>query len=75
MPPIEQRNKVLINCFQIQYPDGTRPKEVVWSCPSGQVCCGTDCCPAQQFGNPNSANSRGAGQNGGGWNIGGVIFL
>lgn len=30
-----------------QFPDGSRPKEIVWSCKRNtEVCCGTDCCPA-----------------------------
>ncbi|CAB3401612.1 unnamed protein product [Caenorhabditis bovis] len=30
----------------IQYPDGTRPKTIVWTCKVGrESCCGTDCCP------------------------------
>ncbi|KAI1710418.1 CX module domain-containing protein [Ditylenchus destructor] len=32
---------------QVVYPNGTRPKDIVWSCKQGtEICCGTDCCPA-----------------------------
>uniref|UniRef100_A0A0R3RLB1 CX domain-containing protein n=1 Tax=Elaeophora elaphi TaxID=1147741 RepID=A0A0R3RLB1_9BILA len=32
----------------VQFQDGSRPKSLTWNCKSGtEVCCGTDCCPAQ----------------------------
>lgn len=41
---------------QVQFPNGDRPKQIVWSCKQGQeVCCGTDCCPAQANAFTNSA--------------------
>uniref|UniRef100_A0A915D5Y5 CX domain-containing protein n=1 Tax=Ditylenchus dipsaci TaxID=166011 RepID=A0A915D5Y5_9BILA len=57
---------------QVVYPNGTRPKEIVWSCKQGaEVCCGTDCCPAplNQQQQPQNAGSRS-----GGHSIGGIIF-
>jgi hypothetical protein len=64
-------NKLL---SQLQFANGTRPKEIVWSCKQGiEVCCGTDCCPAppvQQQNNPNGASSQG----GSGSSIFGIIM-
>ncbi|KAI6176446.1 CX domain-containing protein [Aphelenchoides bicaudatus] len=46
----------------IQYKDGTRPKEVVWSCNVGEICCGSDCCPApQSYSSPNGGSGCGVG--------------
>ncbi|KAK6744806.1 hypothetical protein RB195_011493 [Necator americanus] len=37
-------NKVLEN---LQYKDGTKPKQITWACKRhSEVCCGTECCPA-----------------------------
>uniref|UniRef100_A0A7E5A1D0 CX domain-containing protein n=1 Tax=Panagrellus redivivus TaxID=6233 RepID=A0A7E5A1D0_PANRE len=48
----------------LQFPDGTRPKEVVWSCRQGaEVCCGTECCPAPVQQNPSGASSSHGGSN------------
>jgi hypothetical protein len=61
---------------QLQFANGTRPKEIVWSCKQGtEVCCGTDCCaaPVQQnnnMNNPNGASSQG----GSGSSIFGIIL-
>ncbi|KIH43450.1 hypothetical protein ANCDUO_26543 [Ancylostoma duodenale] len=31
----------------LQYKDGTKPKQITWACRRDtEVCCGTDCCPA-----------------------------
>ncbi|CAD5219661.1 unnamed protein product [Bursaphelenchus xylophilus] len=56
----------------IQFQDGTRPKEVVWSCKATEICCGTDCCPApqNQAGAPNAAPTGKSG----GAGIGGIIL-
>ncbi|EFO83627.1 CRE-PQN-83 protein [Caenorhabditis remanei] len=47
----------------IQYPDGSRPKTIVWACKQGrEVCCGTDCCPApvQNQNNGGAGGSHGS---------------
>ncbi|KAI6235966.1 CX domain-containing protein [Aphelenchoides besseyi] len=55
-------NQVLQN---LQFADGTRPKEVVWGCQANEVCCGSECCPAPQQQNsqynPNSSRGLGVG--------------
>jgi len=49
----------------LSYPNGTKPKTVVWGCRKGaEICCGTDCCPA-----PESSSSHN------GSSIGTIIFL
>jgi len=66
----------------IQFRDGSKPREVVWSCNMGEICCGTDCCPAPAAQNsPNSASGHGGSHGSGisgGWIalIGGLaLFL
>uniref|UniRef100_A0A914QRW9 CX domain-containing protein n=1 Tax=Panagrolaimus davidi TaxID=227884 RepID=A0A914QRW9_9BILA len=42
---------------QLQFENGTRPKEIIWSCKQEtEICCGTDCCaaPVQNNNNPNN---------------------
>jgi len=53
----------------LEYENGSRPKEIVWSCNSGEVCCGTDCCPSSygssgsgSYGNSGSGSSGSSGQ-------------
>lgn len=58
-------------CFQLQFQDGTRPKQITWGCKRGlEVCCGTDCCPAPANNvNANvnaNGNNAGSGAGGGG---------
>uniref|UniRef100_A0A914HG64 CX domain-containing protein n=1 Tax=Globodera rostochiensis TaxID=31243 RepID=A0A914HG64_GLORO len=40
------------------FPNGSRPKEVVWTCKDRvEICCGMDCCPNPQF-QQNNSNSN-----------------
>lgn len=49
----------------LTYPNGTKPKSVVWSCRKGsERCCGTDCCPSSE----SSSSSNGS-------SIGTIIFM
>ncbi|KAJ1348506.1 hypothetical protein KIN20_003821, partial [Parelaphostrongylus tenuis] len=51
-----QADQVLNN---LQFADGTRPKQITWACRKGaEVCCGTDCCPAPNM-SPNGASEGG----------------
>uniref|UniRef100_A0A1I8B2T4 CX domain-containing protein n=1 Tax=Meloidogyne hapla TaxID=6305 RepID=A0A1I8B2T4_MELHA len=35
---------------QVYTPDGSQPKEIVWSCPYNEECCGYECCPGSGSG-------------------------
>ncbi|KAI6233647.1 CX domain-containing protein [Aphelenchoides fujianensis] len=50
-------NQLLQN---LQFADGTRPKEVVWGCQANEICCGTECCP-----NPNASPNGASGYSSG----------
>uniref|UniRef100_A0A914LDS8 CX domain-containing protein n=1 Tax=Meloidogyne incognita TaxID=6306 RepID=A0A914LDS8_MELIC len=41
----EENNKALA---QATFPNGTRPKQIVWACKKWEQCCGMDCCPMPQ---------------------------
>ncbi|KAL3081912.1 hypothetical protein niasHT_037090 [Heterodera trifolii] len=44
------------------FPNGSRPKEVVWTCKENvEICCGTDCCPNPNYSPPNSEAKSGGG--------------
>uniref|UniRef100_A0A915N0D2 CX domain-containing protein n=1 Tax=Meloidogyne javanica TaxID=6303 RepID=A0A915N0D2_MELJA len=32
---------------KVYTPDGSQPKEIVWSCPYNEECCGYECCPGR----------------------------
>uniref|UniRef100_A0A0K0F8T3 CX domain-containing protein n=1 Tax=Strongyloides venezuelensis TaxID=75913 RepID=A0A0K0F8T3_STRVS len=52
-------NNVLQN---VQFANGDRPKNVVWSCKQGvEVCCGMNCCPNPQMDNRSSASHGSSG--------------
>ncbi|CAK5036874.1 unnamed protein product [Meloidogyne enterolobii] len=35
---------------KVYTPDGSQPKEIVWSCPYNEECCGYECCPGRGSG-------------------------
>ncbi|KAL7079967.1 hypothetical protein ACQ4LE_000539 [Meloidogyne hapla] len=41
----EENQKALA---QATFPNGTRPKQIVWACKKWEQCCGMDCCPMPQ---------------------------
>jgi len=66
-PPAEQVIQTM------QFRDGSKPRDVVWSCNIGEICCGSDCCPAPMNaqGSPNSAQG---GSHSGGSNAGWIAL-
>lgn len=49
----------------IQFANGDRPKNVVWSCKQGvEVCCGMNCCPNPQMNSQGGNNSSSHGSSG-----------
>lgn len=54
------------------FQDGTRPKEIVWTCKENvEICCGMDCCPNPQYTPPSNSE----GKSGGGIGTFGKVLL
>ncbi|KJH41370.1 hypothetical protein DICVIV_12657, partial [Dictyocaulus viviparus] len=68
-----QPDQILNN---LQFVDGTRPKQLTWGCRKGvEVCCGTDCCPAPANNMGNTYAGSGGAQNMAGVAFGIILLL
>ncbi|KAF7632483.1 CX domain-containing protein [Meloidogyne graminicola] len=54
---VEENSKALA---QATFPNGTRPKQIVWTCKKWEQCCGMDCCPSPQLASKSENNHSSA---------------